>query len=163
MFVVPGQRPRTVAIAPQAGTEAPIGLIKKDSTNESFITSIDLSFWLGLAHRARPRLHNTTTGHLRSSFSRNPLPCPIAHSKVSCVTIFSLKGETDSEHTDTRATENRHRDRKVAAARLLGLKPLLITFDSDFDKVWSALTDPLASTLLLQGSSVDGLQSRPTQ
>jgi hypothetical protein len=33
MFVVPGQHPRTVAIAPQAGTEAPIGLIKKDSTN----------------------------------------------------------------------------------------------------------------------------------
>jgi hypothetical protein len=32
MFVVPGQCPRTVAIAPQAGTEAPIGLIKKDST-----------------------------------------------------------------------------------------------------------------------------------
>jgi hypothetical protein len=33
MFVVLGQRPRTVAIAPQAGTEAHIGLIKKDSTN----------------------------------------------------------------------------------------------------------------------------------
>ena len=33
MIVVPGQRPRTVAIAPQAGTEAPIGVIKKDSTN----------------------------------------------------------------------------------------------------------------------------------
>ena len=34
MIVVPGQRPRTVAIAPQAGSEAPIGLIKKDSTME---------------------------------------------------------------------------------------------------------------------------------
>ena len=32
MIVVPGQRPRTVAIAPQAGTEAPIDLTKKDST-----------------------------------------------------------------------------------------------------------------------------------
>jgi hypothetical protein len=29
MIVVPGQRPRTVAIAPQAGTEGPIGLTKK--------------------------------------------------------------------------------------------------------------------------------------
>ena len=37
MFVVPGQRPRTVAIAPQAGTEAPIGLIKKDSTKASLL------------------------------------------------------------------------------------------------------------------------------
>ena len=32
MIVVPGQRPRTVAIAPEAGIEAPIGSIKKDST-----------------------------------------------------------------------------------------------------------------------------------
>ena len=35
--------------------------------------------------------------------------------------------------------------------------------DGSFDKVWSALTDPLASTWLLQGSSVDGSQTRPTQ
>ena len=35
MFVVPGQRPRTVAIAPQAGTAAPIGLIKKGQHGKS--------------------------------------------------------------------------------------------------------------------------------
>ena len=32
-----------------------------------------------------------------------------------------------------------------------------------FDKVWSALTDPLASTWLRQGSSVDESQARLAQ
>ena len=33
MFMVPGQRLRMVAIAPQTGTEAPIRLLKKDSSS----------------------------------------------------------------------------------------------------------------------------------
>ena len=41
MIVVPGQRPRTVAIAPQAGSEAPIGLIKKVSTNVAKVEVVE--------------------------------------------------------------------------------------------------------------------------
>jgi hypothetical protein len=110
MFVVPGQRPRTVAIAPQAGTEAPTGFIKKDSTKLLLLLPRCPCLRWGCLYKAttcmlKPIIHHVlNSGWFRLYSSRKAIArssCP----NISCYLMYVIdSSRPQSGFTRTRAS-----------------------------------------------------------